>query len=1047
MYFKPLAAIVMRSFRICLLQLAVIAACLFYLPAFGAGYPFANRAAARPGANIAADVRLKGKVTDDKGEALAGVTVLVEGSKAVTQTDSGGRFEITVPDHARLVISYAGFISQLIEVKGRTSMNVVLQPNTKLNEVVITGYTTQAKHKLTSAIVSVSGEDMSRRVATDPTSLLQGQLPGVSVVQNSAEPGNEDIQIRLRGLGTFSGSVSPLIIVDGIPGSLSAINPNDIESVTALKDAAAATIYGSRGANGVIVVKTKKGRAGTLLLSYNYSIGFSTPTRLPKLINNSADYMSLLNEAYKNTGNFDTVYTQSQIDLYRNATDRTKYPNHDWLKDMFSTAIQQNHYLNLSAGTDKTTYSLGFGYTDQPGTMRGFQFQKYTMSLGLSTRVSNRITFGTNMQVTYGHRIYPYNSSTDLYISTLAQTPLYGPKLADGRWVNKAYPKEQNNKNPVLASTIQTNSPDYYGQGNVSLDINLVKGLTWENRFGLTFDVNKSKYFTPSIPEYYWSDGSYARQADVGTSGLNQSEKDNIHSTLYSQLNYKRQFGNHNLSLLGGLQQDVDNYSEMYAFRDGYPTNLLQELNAGSPTNQTNSGTSDVWAIRSYYGSANYDFNDKYLLGASIRYDGTSKLPANHRWGLYESFSAGWRISQESFLKNVSWLNDLKIRGSWGRLGNVGTLPDYPYQPTLSQGVYAFAGTVSTGFTPTTLVDPALTWESARMTDLGFDMTILQNKLTISADWFDKLTTNILRGSQVPQWLGLNPPQVNNGSVSNKGIELNLRYQDRVNASFSYYASASFQTYRNKLVAFGSPEYGGPDGQTIQANGHPINSFYLYKMAGIFQSQQEINAAPDQSSLGGTPTPGDIRYADINHDGKVDANDRQIFDGQYPKFEYSYTMGFNWKHFDASFQLYGSYGNKVYLYKWGVDPFAQGAPPTTDWYGRWTPQNPSKTMPKIYLGYYGYPKITNVQSTYHLYSASFMRIKNLQLGYTLPAQTIKGLKSVRAFFSVDNLALFTPLKQPTDPERLDINNKPDAWYGFANYPQNRTFTFGASVQF
>jgi TonB-linked SusC/RagA family outer membrane protein len=806
MYFKPRAAFVMQSFRRRLPQLVWIAACLFYLPVFGAGHP---------GGNGAADLRLKGKVTDDKGEALAGVTVLVEGSKAVTQTDAGGQFEMTVPDHARLVISYAGFISQTIEIKGRTSVNVVLQPNTKLNEVVITGYTTQAKHKLTSAIVSVSGEEMSKRVATDPTSLLQGQLPGVSVVQNSAEPGNEDIQIRLRGLGTFNGSVSPLIIVDGIPGSLSAINPNDIESVTALKDAAAAAIYGSRGANGVIVVKTKKGRAGMLVLTYNYSVGFSTPTRLPKLISNSADYMTLLNEAYKNTGNFDTVYTQAQIDLYRNATDRTKYPNHNWLNDMFSTAIQQNHYLNLSAGTDKTTYSLGFGYTDQPGTLRGFQFQKYTMSLGLSTKVSNRITFGTNLQVTYGRRTYPYNSSTDLYISTLAQTPLYGPQLADGSWVNKAYPKEQNNKNPVLASTIQTNNPDYYGQGNVSLDINLAKGLTWENRFGLTFDVNKSKYFTPQVPEYFWSDGSYARQADVGTSGLNQNEKDDIHSTLYSQLNYKRQFGNHNLSLLGGLQQDVDNYSEMYAFRDGFPTNLLQELNAGSPTNQTNSGTSAVWAIKSYYGSANYDFDDKYLLGASIRYDGTSKLPSNHRWGLYESFSGGWRISQESFLKRVTWLNDLKIRGSWGRLGNVGTLPDYPYQPTLSQGSYAFGGTVSTGFTPTTLVDPSLTWESARMTDVGFDMTILQNKLTISADWFDKLTTNILRGSQVPQWLGLNPPQVNNGSVSNKGIELSLRYQDRVNANFSYYASATFQTYRNKLVNFGSPEYGGPDGQTI----------------------------------------------------------------------------------------------------------------------------------------------------------------------------------------------------------------------------------------
>jgi len=252
---------------------------------------------------------------------------------------------------------------------------------------------------------------------------------------------------------------------------------------------------------------------------------------------------------------------------------------------------------------------------------------------------------------------------------------------------------------------------------------------------------------------------------------------------------------------------------------------------------------------------------------------------------------------------------------------------------------------------------------------------------------------------------------------------------------------------RNKLVSFGAPEIGGPDGQTIMQNGYPINSFYLQTMDGIFQSQAEINNSPDQSSLGGAPTPGDIKYKDVNGDGKVDANDRSIIPGQYPKFEYSYSMGATWGNFDASVQLYGSYGNKLYLYKWGTDPFAQGAMPTVDWLNRWTPQNPSTTMPKIYMGFYAYPKITNVQSTFHLYNASFMRIKNVQIGYTFPPRMIKGVKSLRVFGSVENLVLFTPLKQATDPERLDINYKPDAWYGFANYPQNRTYTFGASVQF
>jgi TonB-linked SusC/RagA family outer membrane protein len=1003
-------------------------------------------------------LNIKGKVTDNKGTPLPGVSIMLKGSRTGTVTDANGAFSLNVPDGTgTLVFSFIGFAKQEVPIDGKSVLNVtLLEDKQNISEVVVTGYSTQSKHTLTSAIVSVKGEEMTKRVATDATSLLQGQLPGLSVVQNSGEPGNENVQLRIRGLGTFSSAGNnPLIIVDGIPGSLAVINPNDIESATVLKDAAAAAIYGSQGANGVVVIKTKKGKAGGFTLSYNYNVGFATPTRLPKLITNSAQYMELLNEAEVNSGNA-PIYTQDQIDLYKNATDHVKYPNHDWLKDMFSTAVVQNHYLNLSGGNENTTYSLGLGYTDQPGTMKGFDYKKYTVDLGLTSKVNKRVTLGTNIQIRYGDKNFPYNNATDLYISTLAQSPLYPAQTADGLWITKAYDKELGNKNPVLASQLLTHNPNYYGQGNISLDVDIVDGLRWENRAGLSFNVDKQKTFRPTIPMYLYSDLSFNRNADVGTPGLTVGERDETHSTVYSQLNFHKLLGKHDLTILGGVQQEVDNTSYFDAYRVGYPTNELAELNAGSVNNQTNDGTSAQWIIHSLYGNVNYNFDDKYLLGANVRYDGTSRLPSNSRWGLYESFSAGWRLSKENFLKDVSWINDLKIRGSWGRLGNQNinvvnnntNIPyPYPYQSTLTQNNYAFANGVASGFIPSTLVDPALTWETTRMTDLGVDLVIFKNKLTFTFDWFNKYTYNILRQSQVPLALGVNAPIVNNGAVSNKGLEFSLHYQDRPSEKFSYYATANLQLYRNKLVSFGADEIGGPDGQTIMRNGYPINSFYLQTMDGIFQNQAEINNSPDQSSLGGVPTPGDIKYKDVNGDGKVDANDRSIIPGQYPKFEYSYTMGATWGNFDASVQLYGSYGNKLYLYKWGVDPFAQGAMPTTDWLNRWTPQNPSTTMPKVYMGFYGYPKITNVQSTYHLYNASFMRIKNVQLGYTFPKGLIKGVKSLRIFGSVDNLALFTPLKQATDPERLDINNKPDAWYGFANYPQNRTYTFGASVQF
>ncbi|GAA4322651.1 TonB-dependent receptor [Mucilaginibacter gynuensis] len=993
-------------------------------------------------------IPVKGKVVDSGGLPLPGVNILLKGTTTGTTSGIDGSFTLEVPDGAgTLVFSFVGYARQEIAVNGQTIINVtMLEDDQALSEVVVTGYSTQSKHTLTSAIVSVKGEELTKRVATDATTLLQGQLPGLSVVQNSGEPGNENVQLRIRGIGTFSSAGNnPLVIVDGLPGSLAVINPNDIESATVLKDAAAAAIYGSRGANGVLVIKTKKGKAGGFSLTYNYNVGFATATRLPKLINNSATYMELLNEAMVNSGNA-KIYEQSEIDLYRNATDRVKYPNHDWLKDMFKTTVVQNHYLNLSGGSEKTTYSLGLGYTNQPGSMVGFDYKKYTIDLGLSSQVHKRVTLGTNLQIRYGDRYFPYVNSTDLYISTLAQSPLYPARTADGLWINKAYDRELGNKNPVLTSTIRTHNPNYYGQGNISLDVDIVDGLKWENRAGINFQLDKYKTFRPTIPIYFYNNLEFSRNADVGDPGMYASQNDMSHSTIYSQLNFHKKLGRHDLTVLGGAQQEVDNVSDIRAYRKGYPTNELTELDAGSKDGQTNGGTSGQWILRSYYGSANYNFDDKYLLGASLRYDGTSRLPSNSRWGLYQSVSAGWRISKENFLKDVTWIDDLKLRGSWGRLGNqnIGT---YPYQQTLSQNNYAFANGIGTGFIPGTLVDPQLTWETTRMTDLGLDLSALKNRLIFSFDWFNKYTYDILRQSQVPIALGVAAPVVNNGAVRNKGFEFSLRWQDSPAKKFSYYAVANLQIYRNKLESFGAPEIGGPDGQTIMQNGYPINSFYLQTMEGIFQSQAEIDAAPDQSSLGGVPTPGDIRYKDVNGDGKVDANDRSIKEGQYPKFEYSYTMGANWGNFDASMQLYGSYGNKLYLYKWGVDPFAQGAMPTTEWLNRWTPENPSTTLPKIYMGFYGYPKVTSVQSTFHLYNASFMRIKNVQLGYTFPQSMIKVVNSLRVFASVDNLALFTPLKQGTDPERLDISNKPDAWYGFANYPQNRTFTFGASVKF
>jgi TonB-linked SusC/RagA family outer membrane protein len=506
-----------------------------------------------------------------------------------------------------------------------------------------------------------------------------------------------------------------------------------------------------------------------------------------------------------------------------------------------------------------------------------------------------------------------------------------------------------------------------------------------------------------------------------------------VYTVFYSQFTYRKKLGVHNLSALAGYQQEHNKGDQLSAGRTQFPTNLLRELNAGPAEGQTNSGTSSEWGIRSFYGNVNYDYKDKYLLGASLRYDGTSRLPKDNRWGLFYSFSGAWRISEEAFLKDVSWLNDLKIRGSFGELGNqnIGT---YPYQPTLDNRPYVFGGTVTNGFAASSLVDPNLTWESTRVLDFGINLTAFNNRINITADWFNKYTFDILRSSQVPVWLGLNAPVINNGAVRNKGFEFTIQYNDNIGKDFSYNLNANFQTYKNKLEKFGKKEIGGT---TIREEGHELDGYYIYVWDGIFQTADEILKSPKQPV---TPTPGDLKIKDVKADGKIDDQDRTYVKGKYPTFQYSFNLGLNWKAFDLSAQFYGSRGQKIYVNGWGIEPFRQGSVPTTDWRNRWTPTNPTNTMPKIYVAD-GYAPVQNYASSYFLKEASFLRLRNLQLGYTMPVQLISriSMKSLRIYASADNV--FTVSKFPgLDPERAGDGN-------YVTYPQTRTFTLGAMVQF
>lgn len=995
---------------------------------------------------MAQEKTIKGVVKDAKGP-LIGVSIKKKGAPTGVSTDQNGNFTIQASPTDILVATYVGYKPREIAVADQTTLTINLESATQnLQEVVVVGYGTQSKQKVTGAIASVNGEELNKRVATNATNLLQGQLPGLQVTQNSAEPGNEGTSLLVRGVNTFSGSGnSPLVIVDGIQGNLSALNPNDIASVSVLKDAASAAIYGSRGANGVILVTTKKGKAGRFSLNYTYNGGLSKATALPDLITNSAEFMALNNEARTNSG-LSPLYTQQQIDLYQNATDRNRYPNNNWLNDIFRTAYVQNHYVNMNGGKENTDYSVGLGYTTQPGIMKGFDYKKYTIQLNLNSQINKSISFGTSSLFRYGKRSNPPQGSEDLFLATLAQSPLYKPTLWDGsgRYTFRAYNGEQGNKNPVaIAEKVNTVTDDYYAQLNGYLNVKISDALRWENRGGFNFTFSKANDFRPLIPQYYYSDLTRAStDLDVGTLGLNINQGNSRFTSLYSQLVFDKQLGDHHIGALGGAQQDINQDQTLTAGRRQFPTNVIRELNGGPVDGSTNSGNTQQWAISSFYGRLNYDFKNKYILEASGRFDGSSRFPTGKRWSSFYAFSGGWRISQEEFLKDVSWLNELKLRGSWGTIGNQNinrggssTYNPYPYQNLLSSNTYPFGTNLTTGFYQADLVDPSLTWETTRVFDLGLDVAAFKNKLTFTADWFNKLTYDILRGLQIPLYIGLNQPVVNQGSMRNTGFELNAQYRDKITDDLTFTIGGNFQTFKNKLVKYGAREIGG---NTIRQEGYPLDEFYLYQWDGIFQSQAEINSSATQLN---STQPGDLKFKDLNGDGKIDDKDRTYTPGRYPIANYTANGSLAYKGIDLSFQIFGSYGQKIYTSGWGIEPFRQGSPPTTDWRNRWTPQNPSNTVPRIYVAD-GYPPVQNYASTYFLRDASFVRLKNLQLGYTLPENWIKPVKmtSARLYFSADNV--FTLSKYPgLDPERTNVSGN------YVSYPQARIFTFGASVQF
>lgn len=988
--------------------------------------------------------KVSGRITDETGESIPGATVLVKGTTQGTVTDQDGRFSMEVPDDAVLVVSFIGYDTQQIEVGNQTDFQItLLEDASQLDEVVVVGYGTQKKANLTGSVASVGGEVLNKRKIANPSSMLQGVLPGLQVVQNSGTPSGNNVSLLVRGFGTFSGAgVSPLVVIDGIPGSLSGINPNDIETVTLLKDAASAAIYGSRAANGVILVTTKQGKEGKMSLTYDMNIGSHTPTVLPNLITNSAEYMELYNEAALNSSGASPIYTSDEINAYRNSTDESAYPNFDWVDFMVNPATVQNHYLGLNGGNEKSKYNIGLGYIDQPGTIKPYQYKKYNLRINVSAQATERIKLGVNTSI--GYDITDGINGQNLYSSILASGPTYAPTLPDGRYARNAYEKEVNGNrfqtNPYAMSRESLQSTKGLQlQTNAFMDVSILEGLTWRVKGGFNLNNSKSKSFDGEFEAYNYHSGKLSKIEN--TNSLDIKTFNDLYPVLYSHLTYGKTVGKHDFKVLGGYQMESYKYETTGLGRRSYFINTAQEIDAGPAATQYTSGNSEEWSMLSYFGRLNYAFNEKYLIEANLRADGSSRFSDDNKWGYFPSFSLGWRMSEEGFMKDVSWVSDLKIRGSRGVLGNQ-DIGYYPYQNVLSigangsfpYGVYPMDGEILTAVSPSSLVNKDIKWETTSVTNVGFDMGLFNDKLVVNFDWFNKVTDNILRRAQIPAYLGLNAPIINDGTLKNTGFEIAANYRNQVGDLF-YTIGGNVQTFKNELVKFGDREV---NDVTVNEEGYPYNDWYMWEWDGIFQSSEEVQNSATQSP---EPQPGDLKYKDQNGDGVIDQNDRIHISGAFPKFTYTFNFSMEFKNFDFAARFYGSEGGKKFLNFQGASPFYKGTPPSTDWRNRWTPENPTNEMPRIYAGE-DHSQIFNSMSTYYLKDVSYLRLQNLQIGYTFPQSLLEkvSLSNLRVYYSGDNVLTFSKL-DGFDPERVDNIGT------LANYPQNKIHSLGLTVNF
>ncbi|MBL1409271.1 SusC/RagA family TonB-linked outer membrane protein [Sphingobacterium faecale] len=972
---------------------------------------------------------IKGSVTNEQGEALPGVTVLDLSTGRQTTTDEKGRFVLNgVQSGAKIRISSVGYLNSTITVLDQIqSYDVTLKSgDTDLETVVVVGYGKQKKINLTGAVDIIKGDDLVKQPVGQTSSALQGAAPGLTVKQASGQPGRDEGNLRIRGIGTL-GDSNPLVIIDGVEGNINNVNANDIASISVLKDASSASIYGSRAANGVILITTKRAEEGKVQVDYNNYIGTQTPTKSPKMVN-GLDHMLLLNEAYVNAG-MSPLYTQKTIDEYTagRSVDSDKFPDTDWQKlTMKENAFMQNHYLSVNAGNENARVLGSFGYLNQDGIIPNTNFRKYNFRVNSDVRISEKLSTAMDLAFVKSAITEPADGTGNIF-----HWMRRIPANQAGLFSNGQYGEGWNGDNPIAKAKdggLKLIDPLNMAF-NVDLKYQPFEGFTALLAYSPKYEIKHEKTFKNTIQTYY-ADGSKAYMVPQKNS-LTERYGQYWYNNFRAVLNYEKEIGNgHNIAAMGGYQQEDQDDNWLLGYRENFQFPEFQEINSGGTENQSTEGNASQWSLRSFFGRLNYSFKGKYLFEVNGRYDGSSRFATGKKYSFFPSFSAGWRMSEEEFMQPLKpIISDAKLRASWGQLGNQ-EIGLYPFSAFMTIGAnnYTYGSAIATGAALNNMANSEIKWETTEMTNLGLDIVLWKN-LSITADYYYRKTHDILLQLDIPKVLGLKSPFQNAGVVENKGWDLTVAYKNSI-GNFEYNVAVNLSDVKNKIL-----DMKGISKTALTSNleGHPIGAIWGLNAIGYYKDNDDVTAHATQF---GTVAPGDIKYEDVNGDGKINEEDKMIIGSPIPRYTYSANLGGAYKGFDFSLFFQGVGKADGYLYGQGIMPFYQGGTVQEQHKDRWTPDNTNAAFPR-----YAFNQTNNIQnSTFWLKSASYLRLKNVSIGYSFKLDQVKyRVSSVRVFASGQNLFTQTNFWKGYDPEG------PVSTGGW--YPQMRVYSFGLGVRF